>query len=53
MPPESILIAGTGALACYFAARLALHAEVTLLGTWPQGLARSNWLHAWTRTAWR
>jgi 2-dehydropantoate 2-reductase len=39
MPPESILIAGTGALACYFAARLALHAEVTLLGTWPQGLA--------------
>jgi 2-dehydropantoate 2-reductase len=39
MPPESILIAGIGALACYFAARLAPYAEVTLLGTWPQGLA--------------
>lgn len=39
MTPEPILIVGSGALACYFAARLAPHAEVTLLGTWPQGLA--------------
>ncbi len=39
---ESILIAGTGALACYFAARLAPHTKVTLLGTWPQGLAALN-----------
>ncbi len=39
---EPILIAGTGALACYFAARLAPHVEVTLLGTWEQGLAALN-----------
>jgi 2-dehydropantoate 2-reductase len=39
---ESILITGTGALACYFAARLAPYAQVTLLGTWPQGIAALN-----------
>ena len=36
---EPILIVGTGALACLFAARLsAIGAEVTLLGTWREGL---------------
>lgn len=39
---EKILITGTGALACTFAARLAPYVEVTLLGTWPQGLAALN-----------
>lgn len=39
MAREPILIAGSGALACYFAARLAPYAEVTLLGTWSQGLS--------------
>jgi 2-dehydropantoate 2-reductase len=34
-----LVIAGTGAMACLFAARLAPHARVTLLGTWPEGLA--------------
>ena len=42
MGSESILIAGTGAMACYFAARLAPHSKVTLLGTWPQGLTALN-----------
>ncbi len=37
--PEQILIVGTGALACLFAARLAaLGVEVTMLGTWREGL---------------
>jgi 2-dehydropantoate 2-reductase len=36
---ESVLIAGSGALACLFAARLAPHARVTMLGTWPEGIA--------------
>jgi 2-dehydropantoate 2-reductase len=37
--PESILIVGTGALACLFAARLsAAGVSVTMLGTWHQGL---------------
>jgi 2-dehydropantoate 2-reductase len=36
---DSILIVGSGAMACLFGARLAPHAEVTLLGTWPEGLA--------------
>lgn len=36
--PDSILIVGTGAMACLFGARLAPHAEVTLLGTWPEGI---------------
>jgi 2-dehydropantoate 2-reductase len=35
-PP--ILIVGTGAMGCLFAARLAPHAEVTLLGTWIEGV---------------
>ncbi len=35
----NVVIAGTGAMACLFAARLARHAQVTLLGTWPAGLA--------------
>jgi 2-dehydropantoate 2-reductase len=39
MATPSILIAGTGAMACLFGARLAPHAEVTLLGTWSDGLA--------------
>lgn len=34
-----VVIVGTGAMACLFAARLAPHAQVTLLGTWPEGLA--------------
>lgn len=37
---HSILIVGTGALACLFAARLAASGiEVTMLGTWREGLA--------------
>jgi 2-dehydropantoate 2-reductase len=35
----SVTIAGTGAMACLFGARLSSHADVTLLGTWPEGLA--------------
>lgn len=35
---ESILIVGTGAMACLFAARLAPHVQVTMLGTWKEGL---------------
>lgn len=42
MGSESILLAGTGAMACYFAARLAPYVEVTLLGTWEQGLDALN-----------
>jgi 2-dehydropantoate 2-reductase len=37
--PPSILIAGSGAMACLFGARLSAHGEVTLLGTWPEGVA--------------
>jgi len=37
--PISVLIAGSGAMACLFAARLSPHAEVTMLGTWAEGLA--------------
>lgn len=37
---DSILIVGTGALACLFAARLAAQGlQVTMLGTWREGLA--------------
>ncbi len=37
--PGEILITGSGALACLFAARLAAAGPcVTMLGTWPQGL---------------
>lgn len=36
-PP--LLIVGTGAMACLFGARLSDVADVTMLGTWPQGLA--------------
>ncbi len=32
-------IIGIGAMGCLFGARLAPHAEVKLLGTWPEGLA--------------
>lgn len=43
MEPEttpSILIVGTGAMACLFAARLAsTGVDVTMLGSWPEGLA--------------
>ena len=35
---DSVLIVGTGALACLFAARLAPHAEISMLGTWPEGI---------------
>jgi 2-dehydropantoate 2-reductase len=38
MSAESILILGTGAMACFFGARLAGAAQVTLLGTWEEGL---------------
>lgn len=37
--PPSLLIVGTGAMACLFAARLAPHTQVHMLGTWAQGLA--------------
>lgn len=33
-----VLILGTGALGCVYAARLAAHADVTMLGTWVQGV---------------
>jgi 2-dehydropantoate 2-reductase len=36
---SSVTIAGTGAMACLFGARLSSHVNVTLLGTWPEGLA--------------
>lgn len=40
MEAEAILIAGTGALACLFAARLsAAGSPVWMLGSWPEGLA--------------
>ena len=39
MKREPILIAGTGAMACLFAARLAPLTQVTMLGTWEDGLA--------------
>ena len=35
---DPLLIVGTGAMACLFGARLAPYAQVTLLGTWPDGL---------------
>jgi 2-dehydropantoate 2-reductase len=38
MIDERLLIAGTGAMACLFGARLASHVDVTLLGSWPEGL---------------
>lgn len=38
MKDDNILIVGTGALACLFAARLAPHSDVTMLGTWPEGI---------------
>lgn len=38
--PASVLIVGTGALACLFGARLSAHGvQVTMLGTWREGLA--------------
>lgn len=36
---ERLLILGTGAMACWFGARLAPQVEVTLAGRWPEGLA--------------
>ena len=39
MTQERLLIVGTGAMASLFAARLSQHAEVTMLGTWKEGLA--------------
>jgi 2-dehydropantoate 2-reductase len=39
MSAPPIVIAGTGAMACLFGARLARHTPVTLLGMWPEGLA--------------
>jgi 2-dehydropantoate 2-reductase len=39
MSSSSVVIAGTGAMACLFGARLAEHTSVTLLGAWPEGLA--------------
>jgi 2-dehydropantoate 2-reductase len=35
----AILIVGSGAMACLFGARLSPHTDVTLLGTWPEGVA--------------
>ncbi len=43
MKPKSLLILGTGALATFFAARLsASGGDVTLLGTWTEGVAALN-----------
>jgi len=39
MSRQPILIVGTGAMACLFGARLAPYADVTLLGTWSDGIA--------------
>lgn len=38
MNDDSILIVGTGALACLFAARLAPNVEIAMLGTWEEGI---------------
>jgi 2-dehydropantoate 2-reductase len=35
---DPLLIIGSGAMACLFGARLAPHADVTLLATWPEGI---------------
>ena len=34
-----VIILGTGALGCVYAARLADQAEVWMLGTWAEGIA--------------
>ncbi len=39
MPLDSLLIVGSGAMACLFASRLAPVTAVTLLGSWEEGLA--------------
>jgi 2-dehydropantoate 2-reductase len=39
---EKILIIGTGAMATYFAARLASCADITLLGTWQEAIDQLN-----------
>jgi 2-dehydropantoate 2-reductase len=39
MMAERVLIVGSGAMACWYAARLAPHAVVTLAGQWTEGLA--------------
>jgi 2-dehydropantoate 2-reductase len=39
---SELTIVGTGAMACLFGARLARHAEVTLLGTWEQAIDAIN-----------
>ena len=36
---ERVLIVGSGAMACWYAARLAPHADVTMAGQWAEGLA--------------
>jgi len=36
---ERVLIVGSGAMACWYAARLAPHANVTMAGQWAEGLA--------------
>jgi 2-dehydropantoate 2-reductase len=38
MTHDRVLIVGTGAMACWFAARLAPQIEVTMAGRWPAGL---------------
>ena len=38
MTRDNVLIVGTGAMACLFAARLAPQINVTLLGSWQEGL---------------
>lgn len=38
MPVDELLIVGTGAMACFFAARLSSITHVTMLGSWQQGL---------------
>ena len=39
MPVDELLIVGSGAMACFFAARLSRVTQVTLLGSWQAGLA--------------
>jgi len=38
MKRERVLVVGTGAMACWFAARLVPQIEVTMAGRWPEGL---------------
>ena len=49
MPGDRIAIAGVGALACLFGARLSAHADVTLIGRWPEQIAALRQTGLWIR----